>query len=247
MKRFPDTRNLAAELMAEAEKILPTLVEKNPNAVGILLSGGLSRGFADALSDVDFEIFFHRKQKRHWMSNQYTPQGNIVEFDMSCFEDWNDPRKDEMIWTMVNRWDKSHAKVMYDPAGKLEALLKKKLVFRPGELKWLKGLKRDAWWLIDDVATSWIQRGDLVAAHHSINRGIDLLLDYLYLKNREFIPYEKWKLFYASQLEILPADFERRVGEALVVNELSEECVQTRQAAMLPLLEEAYRLPNKKT
>ena len=246
MEELPATQNRAAELMAEVEKILPMIVEKNPHVVGILLSGGLSRGFADEFSDVDFEVFFHRKQKKGWMDNPCTPQGNIVEFDTRCFEDWNDPRKDESIWTMANRWDKSHAKVLYDPAGKLKALLKRKLVFRPGELRWLKREKYDAWWLIDEVAPSWIQRGDLVAAHHSMNGGIDLLLDYLYLKNRAFIPHSKWKFFYAKQLKVLPADFVKRMGEALVVSELSEECVQARLAAILPLLEETYRLPNKK-
>ena len=110
----------------------------------------------------------------------------------------------------------------------------------------MKGRARDAWWFVDECATSWITRGNTVAAHHAINRGIDLLLDYLYLKNREFIPHDKWKLFYAMQLEILPDNFEERVGEALIVRALTGECVQARQAVLGPLMKEAYQLPNKK-
>ena len=232
------------------EKIVPMVLEKNPHVVGILLTGGLSRGFADELSDVDFEVFLRRTQNRRWvapLSSQHTPQGNVVEFDLHCFEEWNDPKKDEIIWTMANRWDKSYAKVLYDPAGQVETLLKRKLVFRPGELKRLKRQARDAKWLVNGVATSWIQRGDFSAAHHSVNHGMDLLLDYLFLKNRTFIPYNKWKFFFAKQLEVLPTNFEQRMGEALVVKELSQIDVQRRQAAILPLIEEAYLLPKRKS
>jgi hypothetical protein len=246
MKRLPQTPNRAAELMVEVEKLLPKVLEMAPRAIGVVLAGGLARGFADECSDVDILVFHHRNEKVPYMPYQYLPQGNCVEFGACCFEDGNDPDKDSLIWTMANRWDKSYAKILHDPEGELQALFKKKLVFRPGELKALKGKARDAWWFIDECATSWITRGNIIAAHHAINRGIDLLLDYLYLKNREFIPYDKWKSFYAMQLEILPDSFEERVGKALIIRELSAECVQARQAVLDPLMKEAYQLPNKK-
>jgi len=250
MRQFPSTQNRSDELMAQADSIARNVVEKNPHVVAVLLTGGLARGFADEFSDVDLEVFFHREHTWTWvspMTNTYTPQGNFVEFEKRCLEAWMNPRNDENIWTMANRWDKSHARILYDPQGEVGQLLKKKLIFRPGELKTLRHEARGCEWLADSVADIWVQRGDLAAAHHSVNRGIDLLLDYLFLKNREFIPFEKWKLVCARQLPILPKDFERRIHHAMLIKELSEADLRGRQSVFLPLVNEAHHLPNKRT
>jgi hypothetical protein len=251
MKNTPGTQNLAAELMAEVERIVREIVKRNSHLVGVLLSGSLARGYADQYSDVDLEVFYHRGHPAiawpdGWELETFTPQGNYIDAEKRCFEVWMNPRNDGNIWTMATRWDKSHAEVLYDPQGKLRDLLRKKLVFRPGELRRLRNEARDCLWLACGVADAWIERHDIAAAHHSVNCGISLLLDYLFLKSRQFIPFEKWKLFLAKQLDILPKGFEQRVHEALLVTGLSEPDLRRRQSALLPLVKEAHQLPNKR-
>jgi hypothetical protein len=250
MKSFPMTGNRAQDLILEAKRIADSIAATNPHVSGILLTGGAARGFADHLSDLDIEVFYRRNLTKVVLppgaaSGNYSPQGNYIETELRCHDEWADRRNDERIWTMANRWDKRHAQILHDPRGEIAALLRRKLVFRPGELK---ELRRDAHgdmrWLCRGVAQDWIERGDLHAAHHVINTAIDLLLDFLFLKSSAFIPHPKWKLFFARQLEIIPRDFDARLAEALIVREYSAEDIRRRQAALFALVIEAQHLPN---
>ena len=207
MKVLPNTANRSTELLIEVDKFVATIVEKNPQIIGILLSGGLARGFADHFSDIDIEIFHPRGFSKLILpesprGSHWTPQGNEIEIEKSCFEDHLDPQNDEMLWNMSNRWDKVHANILYDPKGHIANLLKAKVVFRPGEWERLHKLAGTSpQWLATIVANSWVERGDIAAAHHVLNCAISLLLDYLFLSNQQFIPPDKWKLFHSKQLD----------------------------------------------
>ena len=249
MKVLPNTTNRRAELLIEVDKFVATIIEKNPYIIGIILSGGLARGFADHFSDVDIEIFHPRGYSKLILpesprGSHWTPLGNEIEIMKSCFEDHINPQNDEILWDMVNRWDKSHAIILYDPKGYIAKLLKTKVVFRPGEWEKLHKLAGTGpQWLATTVANSWVERGDIAAAHHVVNCAINLLLDYLFLMNKQFIPDDKWKLFYAKQLETLPENFEQRIHQSLQVGEYTRQELQRRQSVFMPLLSDVQK-PN---
>lgn len=251
MKILPNTTNRAAELLVEVDRLVSKIIEKNPQIIGILLTGGLARGFADHFSDVDIEIFYPRGYSKLILpegtqDGHRTPQGNELEICKSCFEEYMDPQNDEMLWHMVNRWDKSHAKILYDPKGYIENLLKTKIIFRPGELNKLRKVTGERpQWLAMEVANSWTERGDIAAAHHVLNCAINWLLDYLFLMNKQFIPDEKWKLFYSKQLEMLPGNFEQRIHQSLLVGEFNRQELQRRQSVFIPLALDALKLKKK--
>ncbi len=242
MKVPPNTTNRIAELLMEVDKLVKTIMEQNAQVVGILLTGGLARGFADRFSDVDIEIFYPRGYTKLILPERpqggyWTAQGNEVEIEKSCFEEYMDPQNDEMLWDMKNRWDKCHATILYDPKGQIENLLKTKVVFRPGEWEKLHKLAGEGpRWLAMEVANSWTERGDIAAAHHVVNCAINLLLDYLFLMNKQFIPDDKWKLFYAKQLETLPENFEQRIHQSMLVGEFTRQELQRRQSVFVPLV-----------
>ncbi len=251
MKVLPHTANRSTELLIEVDKFVATIVEKNPQIIGILLSGGLARGFADHFSDIDIEIFHPRGFSKLILpesprGSHWTPQGNEIEIEKSCFEDHLDPQNDEMLWSMSNRWDKVHANILYDPKGHIANLLKSKVVFRPGEWEILHKLAGTSpQWLATNVANSWVERGDIAAAHHVLNCAISLLLDYLFLSNQQFIPPDKWKLFYSKQLELLPENFEQRIHQSLLVGGFTGLELHRRQSVFIPLVSDAQNLQKK--
>ena len=246
MEQPTGTQGPIDELLAQADGIVCHLVQEAPHVVAVLLSGSLARGTADHLSDIDMTVFVRREHIKAGipaLPDECLSPAAWVDLPVHCLERWMDPRNDELIWTMTNRWDKSHAKILHDPQGEALRLLAKKLVFRPGELRALKREARECMWFVRGVAGSWVERGDLVAAHYCVDHGVDRLLDYLFLKNRQFIPYEKWKLPYVRQLPALPHDFDARLQPALLVREVSEAELRRRQLALVPLIDEAYQLP----
>lgn len=251
MQQSPKTENIAAQLMPEVGRVAAAIAGSNPDVVGILLTGGLARGFADHFSDIDIEVFFPNEDRAKptaskGLDNHCLPQGNFIEFTRHNFKEWMNPRNEPRIWTMANRWDKSNARILHDPEGKIARMLQIKLVFRRDERRRLQSQARNnSIWLAKGVANSWAKRGDLAAAHHAVNCGIDLLLDYLFLKNGRFIPHAKWKLFLGQQLPTLPQQFAERIGEALLVKELTPDDLSRRQAVFVPLVKESQRLPNQ--
>jgi predicted nucleotidyltransferase len=247
MKQPTHTQGHIHELHAQADRMVRHVVREAPHVVAVLVTGGLARGTADHLSDIDMTVFVRREHIKAGipaLPDECLSPVAIVDRFVQCLEQWMDPRNDERIWTMTNRWEMSHAKILHDPQGEARRLLAKKLVFRPGELRALKQVARESMWLVRGVADSWVERGDLVAAHYCVDQGVDRLLDYLFLKNRQFIPHEKWKLWYVRRLPALPHDFDARLQPALLVREVSEAELRRRELALVPLIDEAYQLPN---
>jgi hypothetical protein len=70
------------------------------------------------------------------------------------------------------------------------------------------------WTLPSDV---WRQRGDLDAAHLSVDYGLDLALQALFLINGLQVPYVKWRLFLATGVAWQPARLRKRLAEILRV------------------------------
>ena len=93
-----------------------------------------------------------------------------------------------------------------------------------------------AYWLGTMVSKSWIERGDILSAHTTLTLGVEYLIDYLFLKNREFVPHKKWKFFFVKKLRKLPPDFSKNLNKALLVKSYSKKDVLRRIKAFSNLL-----------
>jgi predicted nucleotidyltransferase len=211
---------------------------------GIVFIGGLVRGFADKFSDLDIIVFLSRRdeQLRRQISDlgldEQRRLGIDVDLEVHFLEDFK-RRK----WDEVDKWEFSRAEIIFDPKGETKNAFKEKLrvpkdfwikrIVVCGEyLKWYCCPPRKE---VGTVAESWIERGDLVAAHYCLNYAVDMLVRIVFALNKEFLPAPKWRIFYSYGLKWLPENYRRLLGEAMLVKSFSVKDFNRRLRAVREL------------
>jgi predicted nucleotidyltransferase len=221
--RITEFRRFAKELTSK--------ISKDKNVVGIVLLGGVVRGFADKFSDLDITVFLDKKddglcRKIRNIGSQMAKSHN-VDLDLMVHY-LGDLRK----WKMKEealKWEYSNAKIVLDDKGDVKRVLRGKL--RPPKDFWIRRIvvcgEYIKWYCcppeegVGTISESWIERGDLASAHYCLNYSVDLLLRLLFAINREFVPAPKWRIFYSYKLKWLPSDYSELIQEAMITPRLS--------------------------
>jgi len=211
-------------------KELASKISSYEGVVGIVFLGGLVRGFVDKFSDLDIIVFLGREdeQLRRQIYDlglgKARRSGIDVDLEVHFLENFK-----QWKWNEVDKWEFSKAKIVFDPEKEIKKVFREKLklpkdfwikrIVVCGEyLKWYCCPLREK---IGTVAESWIERGDLAAAHYCLNYAVDLLFRLTFALNKEFLPAPKWRMFYSYTLKWLPEDYEELVKEAMIINNFS--------------------------
>ena len=236
--------NQIQELLIKTNEIVSEVLQRVNEIIGVVLVGGLSRGYGDELSEIDLRFFLHKQDFEKWMSRgaafpsgDSLFKGQYVDFDFVCFEDEMDEE-----WSDYKVWDASTAKILYDPKGLIRDLFRLKIVFptKKKEALLMKYVLTYGIYFYDLVVQQWQHRGDLLAAHHCLNRVLDSLIKTVFLVNDEFIPFEKWALNLSYSLPWLPKDWEKRITEAMLVQEISVVDIERRRSIIAALFTDVY-------
>jgi hypothetical protein len=211
--------------------------------VGVLLTGGVARGYADHFSEIDLAVYLTSSAFEAWTRSGLAPyaegdsclDGWHVDFDYLCYED-----ELQAEWDHVKRWDRSYAVVLHDPQCLMRELLAVKAMLTNEEKRCLASrylvLYGDYFLLF--VVPSWRYRGDLLAAHHCLNIAFDSLIKAVFLANDELIPFDKWTLNLSYTLAWTPSNWRKRMEQALLVREISSSDVERRLTLLSDLLAE---------
>lgn len=201
--------------------------------VGVLLTGGVARGYADHFSELDLAVYLTRPYFEDWTQRGLAPfpegdscvDGWHVDFDYFCYED-----EIESEWEHTKRWDRSYAVILHDPQGLMWGMLARKAVLSEEEKQRLTGRHLILYgdYFCNVVVLSWLHRGDLLAAHHCLNVALDSLIKTVFLANDELIPFDKWTLNLSYTLPWTPRDWRERVERAILVREVSRADVEHR-------------------
>jgi len=220
IKKF---RNIANELISQ--------ISKDKNVVGIVLLGGVVRGFADRFSDLDIAVFLDKKDDelcrkiRHIgsrMAKSHNVDLDLMVHYLGDFKKWK--MKEEAL-----RWEYSNAKIVLDTTGEIKRVLSqnlrlpkdfwiRRIVICSEYIKWYCCPSEEG---VGTIAESWIERGDPLSAHYCLNYSVDLLLRLLFAINREFVPAPKWRIFYSYNLKWLPTGYKELIREAMITTSLS--------------------------
>ena len=213
-----------------AEKLV-SRISAYKEVCGILYHGGLVRGFADRFSDLDITVFLDRKDKELQRAIRSIgleeEQRSGLETDL-MIHNLEDFRKEK--WNEIERREFSKVKIVLDPEGQIEELLSEKLsVSRDFWVSRIATLTEYLKWYccppgegVGTITEVWVERGDLVAAHHCMSYGLDLILEMVFALNREFFPSPKWSLFDSYELRWLPDDYRHLVKKTMVVKSFSK-------------------------
>jgi predicted nucleotidyltransferase len=240
--------NLIEEYEKIAERVKLRIVSMK-GVSGIVYTGGLVRGFADRYSDVDIIVFLssRRRELRERIKKIGVDEqkNSKVEIDLEIhyLEDFAERKMDE-----ISKWDYSKSRIVFDPDGRIRELLRKKM--RTPKERWIERIVTCAeymdWYCCpqrEGTATlveTWIERGDLISAHYCINHAIDLLLEIIYVLNKEFLPPPKWRIFYSYNLNWLPRDYRKLLEEAIKVESSSASELDRRLRAMCSMWGEVF-------
>ncbi len=200
---------------------------------GIMLDGGMSRGYADELSEVDVVIYVHEQAYRNYKEKQTPCALGITKIDGQLYDIklLNYEEELDRAYEAVALWDLSYAKIIYDPDGKIQRLFSEKLKQKTN-VDTAGGFMFEAWWSYRLAGDIWIRREDVLQGHYCLNNAITPLISALFIANEEFVPHEKWLIHMSRTLAWKPDRYEEQLKQVLQTGDMSLESLKTRQAAI---------------
>ncbi len=194
------SQNTLQELLKALYKSLHKFTDLN-GMVGIILDGGLSRGYGDHLSEIDIIIYVHEKQFLEYKEGTCPFALGITVIDGYLYDIKlvNFEQEIQRDFDSIALWDLSYASIIYDPEGKIADFVKQKLS-RPVEISSASSLLWDAYWHYRLAGDIWIYRQDALQGHFVLNNAIKPLLSALFIANKEYIPHDKWLVHMSKSL-----------------------------------------------
>lgn len=219
------------EKLVQAEKLAEEFASrfKRTGVVGIVFLGGIARGYFDRFSDIDIIVFKRKNTKLEMKAeDEVEYKGFLIDYEIANYED-----KLESSWDIEERWGFSTAKIFYDPEGKIKNLINRKVPLKSKERKWMiiEGITQSEWYC-NVMSKSWVYRGDVLSAHHSINNALEELLKALFALNNELLPAKKWQIYQSYSLKWLPDRFREKLMQITIVKSVSIEELQRRRDAL---------------
>lgn len=210
-----ETANKISGLRAHLDRQVPRFAAL-PGVVGITLNGGLSRGYADELSEIDVTCYLTSDAYRQWQAGGAPFGTGIQMIDGALYDLKAVDLREERIrdWEMVTLWDASYAEILHDPSGEVAALHAAKLAQPPGA-DTAAGPLFAAWWYFELAGNIWIHRADPLQGQLMLNQAVMELVKALFLANGEYVPHDKWLIHLSRSLEWTPPDWDQRLTSAI--------------------------------
>lgn len=223
-------------LLEKATKIAQEFVQKymTDDIVGIVFLGAITRGYFDSSADIDIALFKKQSADIPLKDKFYKIDGFEVHVWLSDYES-----EIACSWDMAKRWTYSHGQIYYDPQGKITQLLQEKLPLRPEEQRWLviSGFTLSEWY-INRLTQLWVERGNIISAHHMFDQGIIFFFDMLFGLNNELVADMKWRYYCVEQLEKLPNDFQERIKELMILGSFTLDELDRRKKVFMEMWNE---------
>jgi len=230
-------------LLEKANRIAKEFIQQyiNDNVIGIVFLGAIVRGYFDHLADIDIAVF--KKQNSEVLLNKkfYKVEDIEVQIWLSDYE-----RELTIPWDMAKRWTYSQCLIYFDSKDKISRLLKEKVPLTPEEKKWLmmSGLTLSEWY-INRLTQLWVERGNIISAHHMFDQGIIFFFDMLFGLNAGLVPDMKWRYYCAEQLEHLPSKFQERIQETMTLRAFTMEELERRKRVFMEMWREMQPIIEK--
>jgi hypothetical protein len=223
------------KLLEKANRVAKEFVQPYmcDDVVGIVLLGAIARGYFDHSADVDIGIF--KKQGSRISTSKFL---KIEDLEVQI---WLSDYESELAeaWDMSKRWTYSQGLIHFDPSGKIARLLEDKVPLKADEKKWLMmaGLTLSEWY-VNRLTQLWVERGNIISAHHMFDQGLNYFFDMLFGLNDELVADMKWRYYCTEQLERLPHNYQERIRGTMILHSFSLEELERRKEAFMEMWRE---------
>jgi len=223
-------------LLKKATEIAKTFAQKHmtDDIVGIVFLGAITRGYFDRSADIDIAIF--KKA-----SADFPLKDKFLKVDGIEVQIWLSDYESEITssWDMPKRWTYSQGQIYFDQQGKIAQLLQDKVPLRQDEKKWLimSGFTLSEWY-VNRLTQLWIERGNIISAHHMFDQGINYFFDMLFALNNELVPDMKWRYYCVEQLQRLPRHFQERIKDTMLLHSFTLDELERRKRVFMKMWDE---------
>jgi hypothetical protein len=223
-------------LLAKARQVARTFAQEyiGDDIVGIVFLGAVARGYFDHSADIDI-AFFKKQASEVPLTDKFL---QIDGFEVQC---WLSDYESEVTdpWDMSKRWTYSQGQIYFDPSDRISQLLAEKVPLKPEEKKWLmmSGLTLSEWY-VNRLTHLWIERGNIISAHHMFDQGLNYFYDMLFGLNDQLVADMKWRYYCVERLGRLPRDFAERVKDTMLLHSFSIEELDRRRKAFMEMWQE---------
>ena len=225
-----EQKNKIAYLSGHLNGVIPDLTNLK-GVVGITLNGGLSRGYADHLSEIDITIFLDNDTFALWNSGNSPITTFITKIDNElydikyvCYS--NEVDRKYSIETEL--WDLSYAKILFDPEKKIETFIQNKLS-KKSTIAEAEQYMFGAWWYYRLATDIWIHRDDVLQGHMMLNNAVAGIIKALFCCNEEYIPHEKWLVHMSRTVKWKPHNWEQDLENAFSTGKMNLTDLKNRQ------------------
>lgn len=218
--------------------------------VGVCLTGSLATEFADEYSDIDLIVIVDNVGTDATLAavgQALVPdEATTVQWRESVRRysfDWKDHHFDVDVvhfeelrgsdWDLETRWEYDNAEVLVDPTGQVTSRLARELPLNDVELakrveQYADAMLFTAQWNVQKACL----RDSFHGAHRAATRATDAALALLYLREHEFVPYDKWVVAGLETLSQTDEKTRTLVWEATRIRERTPDDVHRRVQAL---------------
>ena len=230
-----NSENKFAQLMNEVHSSMDRFLAFG-EVVAVMLSGGLSRGYGDHLSDIDITVFLTKEQyEKYRVEKTLLPlgitqlNGYIYDIKIQDYEEALARQSDT-----DELWDLSYAEILYDPHGKLAELIKA-MMEEPPDTALAERFLFEAWWNFQLAGDVWIYRNDVLQGHYALSNAIKPLIGALFIANGEHVPHDKWLIHMSRTLPWKPPRWEQELAQAMSTGRFDRKSLIARQGTIARL------------
>jgi len=221
-------------LQSVAEEFAKMRFEKMDGIIGVLLTGSTVTDYVDALSDIDLQIVACAD-----LCNRVGGECGFERFrNVDVWLEWTTLEELEAAlkgWKDdIDLWVYSKARILFDSQNKIENVLSRYRKY-PKQI-WLE--KLFLYWFFATGYAPYdsgkaIQRGDLLTAQLYLNQAIEYYTALIFIINRSFVPYRKWRLKELKKLAYVPHNYENTVTKVLTVKNWTKNEFEEKQTIIL--------------
>jgi len=234
-------------LLEKATNIAKEVVQKyiSDDIVGIVFLGAITRGYFDHSADIDIAIFKKQASDIQLENKFFKIDGIEVHIWLSDYES-----EISNSWDMARRWTYSQGQIFFDPQEKIFQLLEEKVPLSPKEKRWLimSGFTLSEWY-VNRLTQLWIERGNIISAHHMFDQGVNYFFDLLFGLNNELVADMKWRYYCVEKLERLPHNFQERIKDTMILHSFTKDELERRKRVFMdmwgelkPIVEEEVQM-----